>query len=655
MMTPSDQDFGGIQPDLVFDDDKNDVRTALDTTSNAQPADEPVAEQPEPDFWEPVEGWPYDDADESTASASASAAEDIEAGELCLDSETGLDLDSPLYGDEDGRTFDWKSVDIHVENDDAPSQDCTDASPDDNNPSDPDHLRSGDGAPCMGLITLKPEYSEHSEQSETSSSNDWMDPGWISPIYPPAMLETLKVRGRPYTLRKHKDGTVTVSKLNECFFAGFVILSLNLQYHNGSWYAYSETSGTWQPLSKAALRVLVNNVFIQFGEKMQIVQIEDHLCLHFIDSVIGYMGPFPGYENIFNHAPWRAINVKNGTVTIGNDGRVSFHEHSPEFLCRGRIEINYNPAADYSGFVSEAFGSYVSQPDISVIQWYAGQCALGRNVSQTFLVISGAAGTGKSQIAKVLELVIGSDNCEGLRTGMLRERFELSRFEGKNLLLAVDECSDALMRRGADVLKALTGDDTITTEVKCQNEHPKLSGKFNVILVSNPDLALSINDDRGAWSRRMLLVKYAGIPPKNIIRDFAKYLLAKYSEGVLNWMVTGAAAVMQNGGKIEPHPEMVRRVEEIIQVSDAPYAFVKNCVVHTGNTDDVLFCFALYNCFTASSYFVGTASKQVIQIKLKQAMKDVYGVEKPRKDLKGPNGKAKYGYVGYRIDWDEAE
>ena len=36
-------------------------------------------------------------------------------------------------------------------------------------------------------------------------------------------------------------------------------------------------------------------------------------------------------------------------------------------------------------------------------------------------------------------------------------------------------------------------------------------------------------------------------------------------------------------------------------------------------------------------------------------MKDVYGIEKPRKDLKGPNGKAKYGYVGYRIDWDEAE
>ena len=648
-------DDGDIQPTLGFDD-PNELQTPPGFDGGR-----PAADQMEFDFdsivveeQESTQPTPSDD-DADAADSSASATKDIEEGDTRLDSETGLDFDSPLYGDEDGDTFDWKSVDIHAENGDVPPQDDANTPSDGDDTAETEHSRSSDGAPCMGLITLKPEQSEDTEQAENSSSNDWMDSDWISPIYPPAMLETLKVRGRPYTLRKHKDGSVSVSKLNECFFAGFVTLSLNLQYHNGSWYAYSEASGMWQPLTKAALRVLVNNVFIQFGEKMQIAQIEDHLSLHFIDSVIGYMGPFPGYENIFNHAPWRVINVKNGTITIGNDGRVALHEHSPEFLCRGRIEIDYNPVADYSGFVSEAFGSYVSQPDISVIQRYAGQSVLGRNVSQTFLVISGDAGTGKSQIAKVIERVVGPDNCEGLRTGMLRERFELSRFDGKSLLLAVDECSEALMRRGADVLKALTGGDTLTTEVKCQNEHPKITGDFNVILVSNPDLALNVDDDRVAWTRRMRLVKYVGKEPKKRIDDFAGYLLAKYPEAVLNWMVTGAAAVMQNGGKIDPHPEMVRRVEEIIQVSDAYYAFVKNCVVHTGNSDDVLFCFALYNCFTASSYFVGTASKQVIQTKLKQAMKDVYGIEKPRKDLKGPNGKAKYGYVGYRIDWDEAE
>ena len=85
--------------------------------------------------------------------------------------------------------------------------------------------------------------------------------------------------------------------------------------------------------------------------------------------------------------------------------------------------------------------------------------------------------------------MIGPASCEGLRTGMLERRFELSRFDGKSLLYASDECSDALLRKGAHVLKSLTGGDTLTTEVKCKNEHPVIHGNFSVIIVSNPDLA----------------------------------------------------------------------------------------------------------------------------------------------------------------------
>lgn len=591
------------------------------------------------------------------------------------EAEPDLDMSSPLYGNKDENVDDWKSVDVRIDIDSvlaeaqdrmqsddggkgAPPQDNPNASSDDKDAGterSPEHSRSNAEFMPAAQNTRYSEQSERSEQSETPSFNDWKDSRWISPIYPSGMRETLMVRGCPYSTRKHKDGTETISKLNECFFAGFVILNQNLHYHNGSWYGYSESTGTWQPLNKVTLRILVNNVFIQFGEKMQIAQIEDYLSLHFVDSVIGYMGPFPGYENIFDHAPWRVINVKNGTITISKDGSIAFHEHAPEFLCRSMIDINYDPAADYSSFVSEAFGSYVSQPDAFVVQQYAGQCILKRNVSQTFLVISGASGTGKSQIAKVIERVVGSDSCEGLRTGMLRERFELSRFDGKSLLLAVDECSEALMRKGADMLKALTGGDTLTTEVKGQNEHPKIIGVFNVILVSNPDLALNIDDDRVAWTRRMRVVKYVGEEPKNRIDDFAGYLLVKYPEAVLNWMVTGAAALMQCGGRILPHPEMSRRIDEIIQLSDAFYAFVKNRVVHTGSSDDALFCFALYEAFVKSSYFVGKASKRDIQTKLKQAMKDVYGIENPRHDLKDSNGKLRYGYLGFRLELNEPE
>ena len=182
-----------------------------------------------------------------------------------------------------------------------------------------------------------------------------------------------------------------------------------------------------------------------------------------------------------------------------------------------------------------------------------------------------------------------------------------------------------------------------------------IKGEFNVIMVSNSELALSIDGDSAAWSRRLRPVKYVGERPKVLDRRFVDHMLAKYSKQILKWMVDGAAALRRNGDEIKPHPKMVERIDALIQDSDACLAFVKNHVVHTGNTKDVLFSYALYNAFTTSDYFVGSGSKQIIQTKLKKAMKDVYGAERPQHHLKGPDGKAKYGYVGYRLEWSDLE
>ena len=79
-------------------------------------------------------------------------------------------------------------------------------------------------------------------------------------------------------------------------------------------------------------------------------------------------------------------------------------------------------------------------------------------------------------------------------------------------------------------------------------------------------------------------------------------------------------------------------------------------MVHTENTEDVLYSSGLYNAFTGSGYFVGTGSKQTIQKGLRKAMMDVYGVDS-RHDLQDPENpkKVKYGYVGYRLEWSDPE
>lgn len=639
----------------------------------------PMCEQGEFDFDAPsgsdyVSATPAPEADLGTEDTSVTDAEVAEVEEVGNAPAVDVDIDAPLYGAEEDNAEGWREIDFSgIDLDtltDASEGDTAsggggstppprgpnttsggeEAEPErssEQSRSDADFLPAAQNGPSS-------ERSERSEQSGSFSSMDWDDSGWISPIYPMSVWEDLKKKGRPFIEKKAKDGTKKISKFNECYCAGFVVFVACLHHHHGSWYRYHSVSGTWKPLSDVGLRNVIYDVFIQLGKCYQIPQIEEHLSRRFCDDVIAFMEPFDGYEDIFDHAPWRIINVQNGTITIGRDGSIEFFDHSPEFLCRSMVAINYDETADFNGFVSEAFGSYVSPEDISVLQRYAGQSVLKRNVSQKFLIISGDAGTGKSTIQQVIERVIGPASCEGLRTGMLERRFELSRFDGKSLLYASDECSDALLRKGAHVLKSLTGGDTLTTEVKCKNEHPVIHGNFSVIIVSNPDLALSIDDDREAWRRRMLIVKYTGKAPKTIIRDFAGYLLARYPSAILNWLVAGAAAVLKSGGRIDPHPEMTKRIDEIIQESDAAYAFVKNRVVRTDNPDDRLLSSMLLEAFVRSKNFVGSISIHALQMKLSKAMKDVHKAEK-RHDVKDPEGKLKYGYVGYRLIQDDPE
>ena len=205
------------------------------------------------------------------------------------------------------------------------------------------------------------------------------------------------------------------------------------------------------------------------------------------------------------------------------------------------------------------------------------------------------------------------------------------------------------------MLKTLTGGDEDTTERKGENEHAMIKGVFNVIMVSNPDLALSLDDDHVAWARRIRPVKYVDEAPRDPDRLFVEHMLAKYSKEALKWIVDGAIDIRRDGDKIKPHPEMTLRIDELIQGADACYAFVKNCVIRTRISEDVLFSADLFRSFVSSSYFADESNKQAIQKGLKKAMKDVFGVEKPRQDVKGSDGKAKYGYVGFRIELNEPD
>ncbi len=99
----------------------------------------------------------------------------------------------------------------------------------------------------------------------------------------------------------------------------------------------------------------------------------------------------------------------------------------------------------------------LDQDDLNLVQRWFGLALLGENLAQRILLLTGTPGGGKGALVRVVCGIIGLENLASLRTGLLAERFELSRFLGRTLLLyGPDVPSDFLNQRSASVLKALT-------------------------------------------------------------------------------------------------------------------------------------------------------------------------------------------------------
>src|SRR5205809_6352147 len=135
-------------------------------------------------------------------------------------------------------------------------------------------------------------------------------------------------------------------------------------------------------------------------------------------------------------------------------------------------------------------------------------CLLGTNLIQRMLILNGESGRGKTQLANVLQAIIGRENVTQLRTKFLGDRFETFRFLKKTLLIGVDVESNFLSNSGASVLKGLVGGDWTGAEQKGGTGCFLILGTFCVIVESNARLRVRMTGDDVAWRRRVLIVRY---------------------------------------------------------------------------------------------------------------------------------------------------
>lgn len=446
------------------------------------------------------------------------------------------------------------------------------------------------------------------------------------------------------------DATGRISGINQAFFAALFNFTRKPIFDaaDKAFYLYNPQNGRWETQTEPRIIASLGDLLHEYAATHNCPDLNRKRTARGLTDVLLFLKSEAERRGAFDGKERRFVHCGNGVLEFDvKAGEWKLNSFSAEYFSRNKTEILYNPAATCPQFIDKLISPAMSVEDAELLQLYAGQCVIGYNLSQTFLMLTGTAGGGKSTLVNVLEGLIGRHNCTELRLEFMNRQFEIYRLIGKTLLTAKDVKSRFLNTDGASKLKALTGNDTLTAEIKGANGGIDVPGVFNAIITSNSTLRVALDGDNGAWRRRMLWIKYEAPAPERPIADFDKQLLAQEGSGILNWALEGAAKLIRAGGRIQRSATQIKRVDDLLLESDAITAFVKECVIASqGATITVSELLIAFNNYCDNRGWQ-TLPERVFQNQLPDAMLNIHRSAR-RNDIPR-DGKSQKGYSGFKV------
>lgn len=372
-------------------------------------------------------------------------------------------------------------------------------------------------------------------------------------------------------------------RLNQGFFAGLTAALNTIVYsaREGTFYLYSENSGLWSAKSDEAAKQLADAAIFHYASKLEEDLKQVVLTKRtdaFLSAVLKLLKMQVQTERSFYSSKEGLIHFQNGVYEINAEKLRPFDMN--DYLISG-IPFDYLPEArcpDFEQFLSFA----LPEDDLSLMQRLLGAFLMGINSAQLILLIYGGAGTGKSTLINIISKIIGLKNTASLRPKHLSGRFELAQIRAAKLLIGADVPGDFLNNENAQMLKALTGGDVLSCELKGLNQPIELECRFNIAITGNARPMVNINSDINAWKRRLVLIHYEGSTPSRPIPDFADHLVKKEGPGIIQWCLKGALQYLKElneAGRLSMSYRQKQRVENLLFESDSLAIFVSNYIV----------------------------------------------------------------------------
>jgi len=472
-------------------------------------------------------------------------------------------------------------------------------------------------------------------------ATEFKDTAQASPTEDDFYAEIIKKHGKPFIF-SHKGEPACFNPM----FCPAVYAAKNNVIHDSlsrSFYGYDPGTGLWIATTPDTMRGRLNELI--FGTANELNHPNIGAKERSDSKLVGALNNLRALtDGRFDDRPSGFVHCKNGMLDVSTGG---LHPFAPKYKSRNATPFEWDENAACPRFLSELLAPAIDDADILAIQLYSGMTLMGRNLAQKLLLLTGTAGGGKSQLVIAIEGLIGRTNCTQLRTEMLAERFELARLAGKTLLAGKDVPGHFLMTKGAHVLKALTGGDSLETEIKAKMGSHTLDGEFCAIVTSNSRLRVRLDGDTAAWRRRLLIVNYDRAKPVRPIPDFARQLLTEEGSGILRWAVEGARRLLDLEYQFPITPAQQARVDSLLDESDALRSFVGTQLatapgdsLATVEIIDAFFAFCDERCWT-------TGSVRDVERDLPDVMMELHRAAKSSSVAR--QGKSVKGYRGVKI------
>lgn len=342
--------------------------------------------------------------------------------------------------------------------------------------------------------------------------------------------------------------------------AGFCFQKFNLlTLDNDEVYIYNE--GMYEPSGKKVLSAYVQ-------KKLNLNKL---VTVHVINEFQGYIKRYTYKKNGKIKEPKDKICLANGILNLNT---LKIEKHNPEIIFFNKLPVHYNPKADCPA-IKKFLSEIVNEENIPLIQEIIGYCLYKSYSIQKVFMFVGTGANGKTTLINLIKALLGHQNCCSVTLHRLEtNRFSLSSLFGKLANMVGDLSATAL--KDTSFFKMLTGEDSITTEKKFQDE---FSFTNYAKLISCCNQLPMTPDDSDAFFRRLIIVDF----PNQFTDNADKKLIQKLTtpdelSGLLNFALEGLKRLLDRYDFTNTKSIDELR-EEYTRKSDSVGAYIMDCIL----------------------------------------------------------------------------